>query len=262
MKNKSAIATKDAIQYLMENEIGQKPEVWYVDNGREFRNHIVEQYLMEQGIKIASPQVLSITKCAFVERFQRSLEDLLHRYFTAKQTTKYVDQLSAMMKVYNNRGHRSLDYYTPEQAEKEEYQGEIYNIISQRYYDLAKKRKKPKYEVGTDVYVHRPKEAFVRGYQERYYKERFIISKVLTRMPIPMYEVKRKDNDQVFPRSLYEEELQPCPKKDDVYKIEKVIKERTLADGKTKEYLVKWLGWGDEHNSWVGQDQIVEVYDN
>lgn len=261
LKSKSAVATRDAIRQLVENEMGQKPELLFVDNGREFRNRTVEQYLREQNIKIDSPQVLSITKAAHVERFNRSLEDLIHRHFTAKQTWKYIDQLSAMLKVYNNRGHRSLNFFTPEQAELEENQKKIYDITCQRYYELAKKKKKAKYRVKQTVYVHRPKEAFARGYQERFYKEPFEIVEVLENLPIPRYKVARLDTGRVFPRSLYEEELQPFYVKGEEFKVEKVLKERTLRDG-SKQYYVKWVGFSAEHNSWIGADQFTQVYDN
>lgn len=261
LKWKSAEATKDAIRHLVENEMGQKPKIFFVDNGGEFRNRVVEQYLAEQNIEIQSPKVRSITKAAMVERFNRSLEDLIHRHFTAQQTRKYIDLLPAILKVYNNRRHRSLDLWTPEEAEREENQDEIFNVIMQRYNDLAQTRQLPKYKVGDEVYVVRPKEAFVRGYQERFYKEPCEITKVMTKMPRPMYEVRRLDNKQVFPRSLYEGELQPRKVLNEEYNIEKVIKTRKLPDG-TKEHFVKWVGYGPEANSWVHDRDMTRRYDN
>ena len=40
-------------------------------------------------------------KCAVMERVNRTLRDKLHRYFTFKNTYKYIDVLSKFVKGYN-----------------------------------------------------------------------------------------------------------------------------------------------------------------
>jgi hypothetical protein len=49
---------------------------------------------------------------------------------------------------------------------------------------------------------------------------------------------------------FYEQELQKIEKTDDVYKIEKILKTRK-RNGRI-EYFVKWLGYPEKFNSWVG----------
>ena len=56
--------------------------------------------------------------------------------------------------------------------------------------------------------------------------------------------------------SFYLQEIQVVDKPK-IYRIERIIKQRTRK-GK-KEYLVKWIGYPDHFNGWVGQDKIEHV---
>ena len=58
--------------------------------------------------------------------------------------------------------------------------------------------------------------------------------------------------------TFYEQELQNIIKKDsDFYRIEKVIKSRMHC--KCREYLVKWLGYLNDFNSWVPKDNVKDI---
>jgi len=41
------------------------------------------------------------------------------------------------------------------------------------------------------------------------------------------------------------------------YEVEKILK--TWKVGKTKEHLVKFLGWSDKFNEWISDDQIYDL---
>jgi len=47
-------------------------------------------------------------KATVVERFNRSLKTKMHRYFRAKNNSRYVDILPDMLHSYNNTYHRSI----------------------------------------------------------------------------------------------------------------------------------------------------------
>ena len=58
--------------------------------------------------------------------------------------------------------------------------------------------------------------------------------------------------------TFYKQELQSIIKKDsDFYTIENVIKSRMR--GKCREYLVKWLGYSKDFNSWVPEDNVKYI---
>lgn len=43
----------------------------------------------------------------------------------------------------------------------------------------------------------------------------------------------------------------------DYYEIEKVLKTRKV--GNKKEVFVKWKGWPDKYNLWIGEDQVYDI---
>ena len=45
---------------------------------------------------------------------------------------------------------------------------------------------------------------------------------------------------------------------DEIYKIEKVIKERKPR-GRPKEYLVRWLGWPAKYDSWISEAELKDI---
>jgi len=79
--------------------------VWVrTDNGKEFLNTQFQTLLKREGIELQvcrNPDV----KCAVVERVNRTLRDKLHRYFTHKNTYKYIDVLPKFIKGYNVTVH-------------------------------------------------------------------------------------------------------------------------------------------------------------
>ena len=65
-------------------------------------------------------------------------------------------------------------------------------------------------------------------------------------------------HDEELEGTFYEQELQKIIKKDDdFYRVENVIKSRMR--GKRKEYLVKWLGYSNDFNSWVPADNLKHI---
>ena len=55
-------------------------------------------------------------------------------------------------------------------------------------------------------------------------------------------------NDEAVKGSWYTEKIQEIS--DHQYRIEKVLRRRTLPDG-TKEHFVRWEGWPEKYNSWI-----------
>jgi len=60
-------------------------------------------------------------KAAIVERFNRSLKTKMYRYFTFKNTSRYVDVLQSLIDSHNSTQHRSIGM-SPDQVNKENKQ--------------------------------------------------------------------------------------------------------------------------------------------
>lgn len=56
---------------------------------------------------------------------------------------------------------------------------------------------------------------------------------------------------------FYEQELSAVYKKDDVYRVEKIIKRKKVKSKKMA--LVKWLGYDSKHNSWIPESDIQDI---
>jgi hypothetical protein len=255
MKNKSADVSLEKIKELVQ-EIQPPMKALFLDRGREFKNKKVQAFLREQNIKMIHPY--SETKAAIAERFNRTLKDLIFKYFDAVETFRYIDVLDELVSSYNNRGHRTLRYLTPNEAEKEENKSLVICALN-LYYTKATggvKKRKPKYKVGQKVIIKILPDKFQRGFQKRFKEEHFEIVEINTKMPIPMYKLKSLNDNEIVKGGFYANELQPI--KGDVFKI-KVLKTKTGKDGKKKIY-VRWIGYDDRHNSWINADDVTEDF--
>lgn len=60
----------------------------------------------------------------------------------------------------------------------------------EKYYSKNIKKQKPKFKVGSRVKINMLKSSFSRGYNIQAKDEIFIVSEVVTDMPVPLYKVK------------------------------------------------------------------------
>lgn len=216
------------------------PEKMQTDKGTEFINKDTQQLFKENGINWFTTENVEI-KCSVVERFNRTLNGKVRKYLAANNTKRYIDVLRQLVNNYNNSYHRSIKM-TPVEASLEENSGKVYrNLFKEKVIH------KPKFQVGDKVRISIYKSTFRRGYQATFTEEMFTITEVLKTDPIT-YRVQDLNNEDVK-GTFYENELVKYDKKDDVYKIEKVIRK------KGDKYLVKWLGYPE--TSWVDKKDLV-----
>ncbi len=225
----------------------------YFFQGTEFKNKQVHKYLAEKKIKIIHP--FSEQKASVCERFNRTFQDLMYRFMTENETFRYIDVVDKLLFTYNTRGHRTLKYLTPFQAEKKENHNKVLNALNEHYTKVLSVKQPAKYEIGQTVRINKLPSRFDRGYQERFNREHFKIVKINTRMPIPMYILQSLNNNEIIEGGFYFSELNPI--KASSFKMT-VLKTRKRK-GKL-EYFVKWRDFDDSHNSWIPADNITKKY--
>ena len=217
----------------------RKPEKIWVDKGKEFYNKnvkdLVELYSTENE-----------EKSSVVERWIRTMKEKMWKYFTDKNTNVYLNQLSSLVKEYNNTRHSSIKM-TSVYASKKEIELRVWRNLYPKHleiYDIN-----PKFSVGDKVRISKKKKTFEKGYTTKWTEEVFTIVEVKRTQP-PTYKIADLNGEEIK-GSFYEPELQKTSQ--EIFRIEKVIKR-----GKKKS-LVKWKGYSDDFNSWVDNKDIVNI---
>lgn len=263
LRRKTAEATKDGLLVWLNSMPNDKPESFLSDSGKEFTNRLVLNLMRERNIRMV--QSKNIHKAAIAERVNKSIQVLIYKYLTNHGVVRYIDVLPEIVSTYNNRKHRSLDYMTPNEADKIKNQMKVRSIHIMKYGKLAtikKKRimrgRKNKFKIGDTVriktYAQAPSSAR-RAYLQQFHGELFTISDINSRLPITMYEIKSMDTEETVSGGFYANELTRI--RGDTFKIERII--RTRGKGVRKEYLVRWKYFGPQWDSWVKAEDMVNI---
>ena len=184
---------------------GRKPETFHTDKGTEFMNRKFQTFLKKHNIWFFTTQ--NETKASIVERFNRTLKTKMWKYFTAKNTLKYLDILQKLVKSYNHSRHRSIGMGPVDVNEDNE------SIVWQKLYgEESDKPVRFKFNIGDQVRISKARRTFKKGYLPSWTEEVFTITKRVLRRP-PAYKIADFD-DEELEGTFYEQELQRVNKTD------------------------------------------------
>lgn len=258
MRDKTAGSTRTAIASWLDSLGNRKCEILASDKGLEFNNRPVRDLLHQYNIRQQFKSGTS--KASYAERANKSLQTLIYKYLTHHQTFRYIDKLDSIVASYNHRPHRSLSNISPHEADKPRNERWIRGILQRTHTERRNKAKKrPKFRVGDTVRIKilaKKISGDSRAYVPQFKGEYFTVEEVKTNMMVPMYKIRSMDTDEVITDSFYAEELQKVS--GDIYQVERVLRRR--GQGRNREYLVKWMFFGPQHNSWVRAADITRVY--
>ena len=244
LQTKSGPEVTSAFEKILADE---KCNMLQTDKGSEWLNSKFQWMLRQNDIKFYTSENEDI-KAAVVERFNRTLKTKMWRYFTYKNTRRFLEVLPNLVRSYNDTYHRSIGMKPSEVSDKNE------SLVRDRLYPTKTKKKlKYKFVVGDKVRITMKRQPFMKGYMGNWSEELFV---VVTRHPTRPVTYSIKDlMDEDIKGKFYEPELQKVDKRDEVYIIEKILKTRKRA-GKI-EYFVKWRSYPDKFNSWVDNIQSL-----
>lgn len=220
--------------------MGRKPKNLQTDDGKEFFNTQFQGLMKENNINHYS--TFSVLKASIVERFNRTLKQMMWKEFSYHGSYKWIDNFKSLIKQYNNNYHRTIKM-RPNEVNKTNEE----NLLKTCYNHL-KIFNKPKFKVGDNVRISKYKHVFEKGYTPNWTTEIFKISQVRNTNPTTYLLEDFQGN--VIKGGFYENELLKT-KYTDVYLVEKVLKR------KGDKAFVKWLGFPNEHNSWIKIDDIL-----
>lgn len=251
LKNKDAISIESKFEQLIK-DFGPVNKIW-CDEGKEFVNSKMNKLLKEN--KIVMYHTYAPFHVSIVERFNRTLKEEMWRRFTRYRTLRWIDMIDDLFEWYNNKNHSSIKT-TPIQKWKDPEE-ENQEIKTYKSY-LASKKRKTLFKVGDNVRISASKGVFKKGYTQNWSQEIFQVKRISypndKEEPV-LYYLSDRNNEEIK-GGFYEQELQKT-ELNGIFLIEEVLKER--KKGKKKEYYVKWLGYDDSFNSWIGEDQVFNV---
>lgn len=253
LKSKSGDSVCTGFENVLKRSDGRVPITLQTDKGREFVNKKFRKFLETRNIRFReapSPDV----KAACAERLIRTLKTRLWRYFTHKNTLRYVDVLQDIVRAYNNTVHTTTKMQPACVT--------LYNAAKVREnvaksLQVIKRPLRPKYAVGSFVRISRAPTTFRKGYERSWTTEIFKIVHVSKSMHPYLYYLEDSDGESIE-GFFYQEELSPVKNEDDtddLFVIDKIIRSRGKGD--KKECLVRWQNYSSKYDSWVPADSIV-----
>lgn len=255
IKNKNPQTVIAGMREIFERA-GTHPLKLCTDSGGEFTSAAFRKFLEERDIihfKAVTHETLHAT---MAERANRTIKDRLYKYFSERNTVRWVTVLPRIVDAINRSvcrttGMRPIDV-TYQNA------GELMDRLYGHHYDDVPRRqqRKPKFKVGDNVRLLKLKTPFQRGLAN-YTDQIFKVDEVVENRTPCVYKIVDYF-DRPVKGYFYERELVRCPDfRSTTSRVEKVIRWRNKRNGEGREALVQWRGHGPEFNSWVDEDAFI-----
>lgn len=216
VKHKSA----DEVAAAMKKVLIELPDNFRLatDKGSEFLNHKVKALLDAKGVNHTKAEIGDHHSQGIIERFNKTLRDLIRKYLTASGSLNWYSALPALVKNYNQRVHRTM-----KAAPEDIAHGKMKPAPNKRF-DLAIQEVR-KFRPGTKVRVQLAKP--------------IIGTKAVQRFSSKVEEVDSVDKFRIYlkgdpkPHKFYELQIvgdvETAPKKESPEKPPTVLKPRQRA---------------------------------
>lgn len=251
LPDKTGSVVLNAFKQVLD-EAETKPYNLVIDGGAEFRNQAFLNFCRANSINIFDPD--SSTHGAFIERFNRTLQNLIYKYLSENSTYKFTTVFDSLMLTYNRRKHR-MTGFSPIYAEENEACHLEIRMKMSKYYEKIK-TKIPNLKLGDMVRISKIKGKFARGYKATAQEEIFRIYKINIRNKIPLYYLENYNSSEKIKGGFYEFEI--TKNTQESFQVEKVLKKRKRKG--VNEILVKWVGYDDTYNSWIPETDVTRKY--
>ena len=170
------------------------------DEGKEFWNTNFSEYLKQKNITFFATK--SSKKAAIVERFNKTLKNIMWRFMDQKGDKNWHEYLSHFTFNYNHSKHSTIKMRPVDVNKKNEEE-----VFENLYGDWTGKIVPPKFQIGDKVRVSRYKSTFAKGNEMTFHNEIYTIYKVFRGSPTVYKLIDEEDGETIFGR-FYEWELQ------------------------------------------------------
>ena len=119
----------------------------------------------------------------------------------------------------------------------------------------AENKQSPKLKESDEVRMVHKHKPFDKGFYPNWTDQLYKVKTVDACTEHPVYKLEDLSGKELKEKKFYDKELQKVNTA--IHRIEKIIKRRTVR-GKT-QYLVKWIGYNSEYNSWINSEDLTEL---
>ena len=239
LKTKTIKEIKSCFQKIFKN---RKPSCIWSDQESVFFSKEMFKFFEDHNIKIYYTN--SNLKAVVIERFNRSLRELMMKKFVKSNNTVWYNILPELIKTHNNRYHRTIKMkpINVNKTNEKHIKNTVYN------YDITDK--KPRYKINDLVRISlKRRQLFDKPTGNIKWSEELFRIYEINKSNIITYQLKDM-NDGVIKCIFYERELQLSKITTGEYIIEKILKT------KGNNIFVKWRGYSNNFNSWVNKYDI------
>ena len=241
IKSKKIQDIKPCFEKIFKND---KPKYIWSDKEPAFLSKEIQMFFKNNNIKIYHTN--SHLKAVIVERFNRSLRELMMKEFVKNNNTVWYNILPKLIKIYNNRYHSAIKMKPTEVNKSNE------KYIKENIYTYDKTSKNPKFKINDLVRISlKRRDLFDKPSGNIKWSEELFKIHSINKSNVITYKIKDL-NDEIIEGIFYERELQKTKNISQVYIIEKIIRK------KQNKYLVKWRGYSNDFNSWIDKDDIIK----
>lgn len=238
IRSKTADDVYVAFKNILNN--GRVPQNLQTDDGKEFFNKKFDRLMKDNSINHYS--TYSVMKASIVERFNRTLKTLMFREFSYNGSYHWIDIYKQLIHNYNMTKHRTIKMAPINVNSRNE------KVLLNTVYSNLKTFPTPKYRVGDYVRISKYKNIFEKGYTPNYSAEIFRIKSIQITNPVTYILEDYQGNP--IKGGFYKEEIKRT-RSPNTYLVEKVLK------SKGDKVYVKWLGFSNQHNSWIEKNDIL-----
>ena len=241
IKSKKIQDIKACFEKIFKNN---KPKYIWSDKEPAFFSKEMQKFFKDNNVKIYHTN--SHLKAVVIERFNRSLRELMMKHFTKNNNTVWYNILPKLIKIYNNRYHSTIKM-KPTQVNKN---NEKY--IKENIYTYDKTSKTPKFKIEDLVRISlKRRPIFDKPSGNIKWSEELFKIHSINKTNVITYKIKDMNNE-IIDGIFYEKELQKAKNTSELYIIEKIIRKNK------NKYLVKWRGYSDDFNSWIDKDEFIK----
>ncbi|XP_033729911.1 uncharacterized protein LOC117319182 [Pecten maximus] len=212
LKNKSSETVIAGLESVFRE---RTPHKIHTDRGKEYTSNKTEAFFRSRGIEHFVTDNAPV-KANYAERVIRTIRNRMYRYFNHKQSYKFIDILSDLVRNYNETPHSSLHELAPRDVTP---QNEV-DLLMELYFPpekvdkkiSRKTKKKPriksvfKFKVGIKVRISHLRQPFTRDFHETFTGEIFTIVARYYKQNVDLYKLEDY-NKRTITGSFYAGEL-------------------------------------------------------